>query len=228
MNTARRLHELLDLRTAPIAISFRPVAPAGLPKVAAAGPSGCTYWKRAAEGEAFYTDASDHHGCPIGSYTHGVELPPEKAKELEGVVGMMVQLNYIRMEEIPSIPRRQEPFGVAIYSPLASAPVEPDVVMMRGNAKQMMLLAEAAHAAGVGAESPMMGRPTCAAIPAVMQTNRSASSLGCIGNRVYTELGDDEFYFAVPGKQIAAVVEKLAVIVHANRELEAYHRARTA
>jgi hypothetical protein len=39
-------------------------------------------------------------------------------------------------------------------------------------------------------------------------------------------MADDELYFAVPGKHVAAVVEKLATIVHANRELEKYHRAR--
>ena len=52
------------------------------------------------------------------------------------------------------------------------------------------------------------------------------ASLGCIGNRVYTGLADDELYYAVPGQHLAAVVEKLVTIVHANRELEKYHRAR--
>jgi uncharacterized protein (DUF169 family) len=129
---------------------------------------------------------------------------------------------------VPAIPRRQNGFGVAIYAPLAETLLEPDVVLVCGNAKQIMLLAEAAQAAGVGAESALMGRPTCAAIPEVLRTQRSAASLGCIGNRVYTELADDELYFALPGKQLGAVVEKLAAIVHANHELEKYHRARAA
>ena len=54
------------------------------------------------------------------------------------------------------------------------------------------------------------------------------TSLGCIGNRVYTEMADDELYFALPGGQLGRVVEKLAVIVNANRELEKYHRAKLA
>jgi uncharacterized protein (DUF169 family) len=73
-----------------------------------------------------------------------------------------------------------------------------------------------------------MGRPTCAAVPEVLRTQRGAASLGCIGNRVYTELADDELYFALPGKDLGAVVEKLAILVNANRELESYHRARAA
>jgi uncharacterized protein (DUF169 family) len=223
---AEQLEKLLDLRSAPIAVTFRPDHPANVSRVSAPGPSGCSYWKRAAEGETFYTEAPDHYNCPIGAYTHGVELPPAQAKELEGVLGTMFGLHYLRPEEVPAIPRRQGEFRVAVYAPLAEATEEPDVVLVRGNAKQVMLLSEAAQAAGVGAESEFMGRPTCAAVPEVLRTGRSAASLGCIGNRVYTGLADDELYFALPGEHVQAVTEKLAAIVHANRELENYHRAR--
>jgi uncharacterized protein (DUF169 family) len=192
--------------------------------VSAAAPSGCSYWKRAAEGKTFCTEASDHYGCPIGAHTHGVELPPAQAKELENVVGMMLGLHYLSAEEVPSIPRRQSQFRIAEYAPLAEATEAPDVVLVRGNAKQVMLLAEAAQAAGVGAESGLMGRPTCAVVPEVLRTRRCAASLGCIGNRVYTGLADDELYFALPGEHVEAVTEKLAEIVYANRELEKYHR----
>jgi uncharacterized protein (DUF169 family) len=138
----------------------------------------------------------------------------------------MFQLSYLRPEEVPGIPRRSGKLGVVLYAPLATVPFEPEVVLVCGNAKQIMLLTEAAQAAGVGAETPLMGRPTCAAIPTVLQTQRGAASLGCIGNRVYTEMADDELYFALPGKKLSAVVEKLATSVIANRELESYHRAR--
>jgi uncharacterized protein (DUF169 family) len=226
MNLAQQLQDLLQLRTAPVALAFQEAPPANLPRVAAAAPSGCTFWKLAAAGQAFYTEEPDHYNCPIGAYTHGVDLPPTQAKELQGVLETMFELSYLRPEEVPGIPRRGGKFGVALYAPLATAPFEPEVVLVCGNAKQIMLLTEAAQAAGVGAEAPLMGRPTCAAIPTVVQTQRSAASLGCIGNRVYTELADDELYFALPGKKLSAVVEKLATIVNANRELESYHRAR--
>jgi uncharacterized protein (DUF169 family) len=226
MGTAEQLQTLLELRTAPVALTFRQDAPADVPRVSAVAPSGCGYWKRAAEGETFYTQASDHYGCPIGAHTHGVDLPPAQVKELEGVVGMMLGLHYLRPEEVPAISRRQSEFRVAEYAPLAEATETPDVVLVRGNAKQVMLLAEAAQAAGVGAESGLMGRPTCAVVPEVVRTRRCAASLGCIGNRVYTGLADDELYFALPGEHVKAVTEKLAEMVHANRELEKYHRGR--
>ena len=223
---AHSLQDLLGLKAPPVSITFRQSAPDRIPRVASAGPSGCSYWKRAAEGQTFYTEAADHCNCPIGAYTHGVDMPAAQMQELQGVVSTMVSLGYIRGEEVPSIPRREERFGVAIFAPLADATEAPDVVLVRGNPKQLMLLEEAALAAGVRGAAPVMGRPTCAAVPLVLRTQQSVASLGCIGNRVYTELGDDEFYSALPGKHIAAVVEKLETIVNANRELEKYYRGR--
>ena len=219
------LRELLGLQRSPVAVAFQSSAPDGMSRIDQSAVSGCTYWKLAAEGWTFYTEAADHYGCPVGAHTHGIDLPEETAKELEGLVATMVELQYIAMEEVPGIPQLEGSFGVAIYSPLSDATFTPDAVLVSGNAKQMMLLAEAAHAAGVSCAS-MVGRPTCAAIPAVMQSGRTATNLGCIGNRVYTELGDDDLYFTMSGSQIDAVTDKLAAIVHANNELEAFHRGR--
>src|SRR5438045_2285712 len=136
MPPAKQLQDLLGPKTAPVAVSFRESPPANVPHVAAAGPSGCSYWKRAAQDQTFYTEAADHYPCPIGAYTHGIDLPPAQAQELQGVVGTMVSLGYLRSEEVPGIPRRQERFGVAVYGPLADAAQTPDVVLLRGNARQ--------------------------------------------------------------------------------------------
>jgi hypothetical protein len=138
----------------------------------------------------------------------------------------MVGLEYIRMEEVPAMPKRTEPFGVAVYAPLAEAPVDPDVVLVRGDARQIMLVAEAARAAGIGHDGASMGRPACSMIPQAMSTARGNTSLGCIGNRVYTGLGDAELYFTIPGSRLPDVVAKLETVVHANRELQQYHERR--
>jgi uncharacterized protein (DUF169 family) len=226
MNAGKKLQDSLGLKSAPVAITFRASAPANIPHVARAGAAGCSYWKKAAEGHTFYTEAADHYNCPIGAYTHNVDLPAAQMQQLQGVVTTMVTLGYIRSEEVPGIPRRQEPFGVAIYEPLAQVADTPDVVLIRGNARQMMLLEEASIAAGVFGTAPLMGRPTCAAIPLVQATQKGVASLGCIGNRIYTELADDELYCALPGKKVAEVEDKLAAIISANNELAKYHRAR--
>jgi len=63
-------------------------------------------------------------------------------------------------------------------------------------------------------------------VPQAMQSGTGTTSLGCIGNRVYTGLADDELYFAIPGSKLPVVVERLHTIVRANRELEVFHAAR--
>ncbi len=88
-----------------------------------------------------------------------------------------------------------------------------------------MLLNEAAIRAGAAATLPLLGRPSCMALPAAMQ-HGTVSSLGCIGNRVYTGLGQDELYVVVPGEKLAAVAEALGVIATANAALEEYARSR--
>ena len=225
---SEQIQQLLNLRTSPIAVTFHDAQPDNVPHIEKVEASGCTYWRRAAEGKTFYTEASDHYNCPIGCYTHNIALPDAQMEELESTLGLMGELGYIAMEEVPGIPRRETLFKSAVYSPLADVSGTPDVVIISGTPRQMMLLTEAATAAGIGTENGVMGRPTCAVIPAVIQGGRSVSSLGCIGNRVYTALSDDDFYFAFPGEHIDALVEKLETIVNANRALEEYHQQRQA
>jgi uncharacterized protein (DUF169 family) len=220
------LARLLSLGSRPVAITFTDQAPANVPRVSATEPAGCGYWRRAADGEVFYTVADDHKNCPVGAHTHNVALSPAQSKELMGLIETMAGLQYLRMEEVPQIPTRKAPFQVAVYAPLDAAPMLPDVVLVRGNARQLMLLAEAAQAAGVAGASPAMGRPTCAVLPESINSERTAASFGCIGNRVYTGAADDDAYFAIPGGHLQAVEEKLAVIVRANEELEKFHHDR--
>ena len=223
---AEQLTSLLGLTTPPVAIAFRDKAPAGMARITEPAPAGCGYWTLAAQGQSFYTEAPDHYTCPVGAHTHGVEIPPDVAEQLKGLIGTMVQMQYIKMEEIPSIPKRQSPLRIAMYAPLATTPFDPDLVLVRGTVKQLMLLAEAAQAAGVAGTSPTMGRPTCAILPQALQSDRVHASFGCIGNRVYTGLGDNEGYDALPAATLTKVLEWLTVIVDANTKLEAFHKSR--
>jgi uncharacterized protein (DUF169 family) len=153
------LTELLHLTSTPVAIAFVDAAPPSVAHVSAVEPAGCGYWRRAAEGEVFFTIADDHKGCPVGAHTHNVTLSPAEQQELMGMVQTMVGLSYIKMEDVPQIQTRKTPLRVAVYAPLAAAPVPPDVVLIRGNAQQLMLLSEAAQAAGVVGSGPTLGRP---------------------------------------------------------------------
>ncbi len=224
--SARKLVDLLHAAVPPVAVAFVDDPPAGVARVQTPEPAGCGYWRRAAEGATFYTTADDHLGCPIGAHTHAVDMPPEKAKELQGLVGTMVGLEYLTMDDVAALPQRRTPLKFAVYAPLADTPVEPDVVLLRANSRQMMLLSEASQAAGAAAAGPTLGRPTCVVLPVAIESARTASSFGCVGNRVYTGASDDEGWFAIPGASLENVVARLETIVRANEALEAFHRAR--
>jgi uncharacterized protein (DUF169 family) len=187
-------------------------------------PSGCSFWKLAADGRTFYTAPEDHHNCPIGSYTHNIPLPPAREPELMQTLSLMAEIGYIRMEEVGAIPRVAETPGVVVYAPLADAPVPPDAVLVTGRPGRLMLLNEAATRSGIPMQ-PLFGRPTCMAIPASMGQT-VVSSMGCIGNRVYTGLSDSEMYLTVAGALIDTVTDQLATITKANAALTEYHQQR--
>jgi uncharacterized protein (DUF169 family) len=215
----------LHLDRPPIAIAFRDQAPVGVDKLEGAQPSSCSFWRLAAEGRTFYTVPSDHYNCPIGSYTHHIPLPQAREPELMQTLSLMSDIGYLRMEEVPGIPRLANTPGVLVYSPLANAPVEPDIVLLTGTPGQLMLLQEAA-ARAQQATAPMLGRPTCMAIPAALLSAPVISSLGCVGNRVYTGVPDNEFYTVVKGTAIASIAAQLGTIIAANTMLAEYHRDR--
>jgi uncharacterized protein (DUF169 family) len=215
----------LGIQRRPVAVAFRPTAPPGVPPFAGTQPSGCSFWRVAMDGRAFYTVPADHHNCPIGSYTHNIALPPERAPELEQTLSLMGALGYLRMDEIPGIPRLPQAPGVVIYAPLGDSTVDPDVVLVAGHPGRVMLLQEAALRAGVVAQAPLLGRPTCMALPAALTQGVTAST-GCVGNRVYTDLGDDELYVMIPGKDVARVAAEAQTIAIANLRLAEYHRER--
>jgi uncharacterized protein (DUF169 family) len=101
----------------------------------------------------------------------------------------------------------------------------PDVVIAGGRPAPLMRLQEAAARAGAASNLPLLGRPTCMALPAAM-AHGSVMSTGCIGNRIYTGLGDDELYVMIPGNRLEDVVRELRVIQKANLALQEYHQQR--
>ncbi len=138
---------------------------------------------------------------------------------------MMFDLGYVKPEEVPQIPRLAKTPKAIVYAPLGDAPVNPDVVLFACKPAAAMLLNETAARAGVSCGAPALGRPTCMALPASL-AHGSILSLGCIGNRVYAGLGEDEMYIILRGKDLAAVADALAVITEANAALETYAQDR--
>jgi uncharacterized protein (DUF169 family) len=220
------LTDALQLTRRPVAVTFCDEPPSGVPRLPGAQPSGCTFWSIAAEGRAFYTAPEDHYNCPIGSYTHHIPLPKEREHELTDTLSLMTDLGYLKMTEVPNVPRLEKTPAVTVYSPLANTPATPDAVIVAGTPGGLMLLHEAATRVGISYTS-LLGRPTCMAIPAALSSGL-ASSLGCVGNRIYTGLTDEEFYSVIRGDKLAAVAAEIATITAANVMLTQYHRERRA
>ncbi len=221
----RQISEALGLTRRPVAVTFCDAPPAGVPQFTGVEPSGCSFWRLAAAGQVFYTVPSDHYNCPIGSYTHNISLPTERAQELGQTLSFMAEIGYVKMEEVPGIPCLPQSPGAIIYAPLGETPTLPDVVLFSGPAGRVMLLQEAALRAGVATQVPLFGRPTCMALPAAL-ANGVIASTGCVGNRVYTNIGEDELYIAIPGKDLDKIAKEVQTIITANAQLSEYHSGR--
>ncbi len=217
----RKLMQALGGPRRPIAIAFLDAPPPGVEQFQGSQPSSCSFWRLASAGRTFYTVPADHRNCPVGSYTHNV-LQPERMPELEQMLGLMGGIGYIRMEEVGGVFHLDKAPAAILYAPLGETPVEPSAVIASGKPARVMLVAEAATRAGEMSSLPMLGRPTCMAIPAAIGAGAVASS-GCIGNRVYTEIGDDELYLVLRGSSIERVADELETIESANRTLTGFH-----
>lgn len=222
----RALTDTLQLTRRPVAVTFLDQPPDGVSRLEGAQPSGCTFWSLAAEGRVFYTAPEDHYNCPIGSYTHHIDLPKDREHELADTLSLMTDLGYIRMAEVPTVPRLAKTPLATVYAPLGHTPSEPDAIIVTGTPGGLMLLHEAGARVGISTAS-LLGRPTCMAIPAAL-ADGIASSLGCVGNRIYTSLEDEEFYSVIRADRLVAIAGEIATITAANVMLTQYHRDRRA
>ncbi len=145
--------------------------------------------------------------------------------ELDQTLSLMSDIGYINMEEIPGIYRLAKTPGVILYAPLKATPVDPNIVLFAGQPGRLMLLQEAALRAGIKLGGPLLGRPTCMALPATL-TQGAIASTGCIGNRIYTDLEDDSLYVTVPGKNLPEIANEIEVVSAANDKLSLYHLER--
>ncbi len=221
----RQIAKVVKSSVRPIGVAFLDEEPGGVKKYEGTQPSGCSFWRLAAQGTAFYTLPENHFNCAVGAYTHNIPLSPDREKETEATLKMMFDLGYVKPEEVPQIPRLAKTPKAIVYSPLGDIPVDPDVVLFALKPSSAMLLQEAAGRAGVGTGAPALGRPTCMALPASM-AHGTITSLGCIGNRIYTGLGDDEIYVVLRAQDLPAVAEALQLIGGANAALRDYARGR--
>ncbi len=224
---SRALTEALKLRLPPIAVclSVSDTPPPGIAGPAPRAAAGCVFWEKAAEG-GFATSPADHANCAIGTFTHNLDTTTAHEVDRRDALRVFADLGYVRPEDIPAIPVLAVRPRSIVYEPLASSPLPPDVVLLFVRPDQTLILSEASQSLE-GGFAPAMGRPACAVVPQVMNTGRSALSLGCCGARAYLDaLTDDVALYAVPGARIADYAERVTQLATANGVLSAFHALR--
>ncbi|HVL82493.1 MAG TPA: DUF169 domain-containing protein [Actinomycetota bacterium] len=206
------LSELLGLSTPPIAITFTEAAPDGVgffdaPMAEATPdgrtgrvPAGCVFWMEAAKGP-FATAPADHGNCSVGSLTHGLITLEEAAGRAD--VGAIVEAGWVDPSDFADIPTVSRKPGAITYAPLDRTPLDPDVVLVRVNGKQMMVLHDAVPDMYLG------GKPQCHIVAIAAEEGRVAGSVGCALSRVRTAMPATEMTCAIPASQLDALLESL-------------------
>ena len=210
---AAELTNVLHLSAAPLAITFSDSPLAGvamfdeaMPDPLPDGrtgrvPAGCVFWMKAAD-RTFGTVAEDHGNCSVGSVTHGFKTLEEVGSNSD--VAALLDSGWVTMDVVPQIPVVTEKPGAVVYGPLAETPVDPDVILLRVNGKQMMTISDAWP--GLRIE----GKPQCHIVAIAKEQGEPAASVGCALSRVRTGMNVAEMTMAIPGAKLAEFAASLA------------------
>jgi uncharacterized protein (DUF169 family) len=222
---AAELRTLLSLEHAPLAITFSTTAPAGVPAYAGEMPApmpdgrtgkvpaGCVFWVKAAD-RTFTTLPEDHGNCSVGSMTHGLKTLAEVAGNAD--VAALLASGWVTMDMVPHIPVITQRPNYITYGPLQDTTGDPDVVLLRLNPKQVMILHDAIP------EMRLEGKPQCHIIAIAKEHNAVAASVGCMLSRVRTGLPNSQMTCAIPAGQLATVLARLRATCQADNTVAAY------
>lgn len=222
---AKELNRELGLKHAPIAITFSQDAPSDaaqyegeMPEPSADGrtgkvPAGCVFWTAATE-KTFTTEPEDHYNCSVGCVTHGLKTLEDVMdnEDVQGLVGS----GWVSAEEAMQLPFVKQRYNHITYGPLGEITVDPDVILLRINAFQAMVIHDAFN------DIAIVNKPQCHIVPIAKEQNRLAMSTGCILSRVRTGMPPDEMTCTIPAPQLEAILEKLKVRREANAAASAY------
>ncbi|MGA2037564.1 MAG: DUF169 domain-containing protein [Acidimicrobiales bacterium] len=140
-----------------------------------------------------------HGNCSVGRYTHGLATLDEVGGNAD--VATLVESGWVDPAAFGSIPAVFKRAQFIAYGPLADATGEPDVVLLRVNGRQLMVLSDALP--GLRIE----GKPQCHIVALAKEHGEAAASVGCALSRARTGMRPDEMTLAVPGARLAEVVE---------------------
>ncbi|MGB5497084.1 MAG: DUF169 domain-containing protein [Sedimenticolaceae bacterium] len=222
---ASELSYILNLQTAPLAISFTQEVPEGvhrfdavMPEPTADGrtgrvPAGCVFWIKAQD-RTFTTAAEDHGNCSVGSVTHGLKTLGQVSNNSD--IACLVDAGWVTPEMFPQIPVVKGSPKYVTYGPLYETSVNPDVVFLRLNGKQAMVLSDAVP------NISFQGKPQCHIVAIAKERNEVAISVGCMLSRVRTGMANTEMTCAIPANRLHEVVENLRGACSSDKAVASY------
>lgn len=154
----------------------------------------------------------EDQSCPIGSVVMGFQEAVPYYTEGNLAAGMYTASKEAGARSEDALARF--PLGlypVLLAGPLARFPYEPDLVVVYGNAAQVMRLVQAAlYREGGVITSGFAGRAACShIIVTTMETGRPQVILPCTGDRIFGQTQDDEMAFAFPWPHAPGIIEGL-------------------
>jgi uncharacterized protein (DUF169 family) len=157
------------------------------------------FWVKATE-RTFSTVPEDHGNCSVGRLTHGMAILDDISSNSD--VAELLNSGWVGMDDILSIPTISTRPGAVTYGPLREA-TDPDVVLLRVNGRQLMVLRDALP--GLRIE----GKPQCHIIAIAKEHGEAAASVGCALSRARTGMRVEEMICAIPARKLHEVVGKL-------------------
>jgi uncharacterized protein (DUF169 family) len=219
---AQQLTDDLELTSPPVQVSYLDAAPSGVPAHPGGAPSVCTFFSEG-RSRPFYADLPEHEACEVGAFVLGIAPEGQLGERLMATVGMMQKEGYLAPGEEAKIPRNAKPPKFVAYGPLGSLPMAPTNVLLFARPKSAMLAMEAS-----AEPVPVNGRPMCAVVPTLNAGAPVAVSIGCIGSRIYTGMGDDQMLVGIRGDRLADFAQRLRKIRSANAAVGTEDRRRKA
>jgi uncharacterized protein (DUF169 family) len=225
---AADLTKLLGLSVPPLAITFsyggsspapRYVsdmpAPAGDGRTGAV-PAGCVFWMKATEA-TFSTEEQDHENCSVGSLTHGFKTAEQIAGNSD--VQALLETGWVNADAVGQITTVADKPRQIIYGPLRDTPVDPDVVFLRLNGKQAMVLHDSVP------DLRIEGKPQCHIVAIAKELGQPALSVGCMLSRVRTGMSSNEMTCALPAHMLASIIDHIKAGSAADKAVAAYASA---
>jgi len=212
-----KLKNLLGLKGSPVAVKLvqeKTDIPAGIPELKEKVRH-CEMVQKARAGETFYA-TKEQHSCAGGAGALGIMETPEKIKSGEFYFGLgRFKTLESAKKTMDAVPRTNKHFAASLYAPLEKADFKPDVVVVIGNPKQLLKIAQSNIYEKGGRNNVSFSgiQSVCAdAVAQVYNTGELNATFGCDGSRKYAKIAADELVVGIPAAKLEEVVRALEII----------------